>query len=128
MKKGGGGPEEILAQLFGSASRARILCFLHAFLGQNFYQREIMSETGLSLRPIQREVNNLVKLGVVKKQKTRNRVYYGINTNSPFLAPLVQCAARFSKPILLSQSDFISKSKMGGVRRLRNGAEALKTL
>lgn len=96
MKKGGSGPEEILAQLFGSVSRVRILCFLHAFLGQNFYQREIMFETGLSLRPIQRELNNLVKLGVVKKQKTRNRVYYEINTDSPFFSPLdAMCSTIF---------------------------------
>jgi len=88
MEKGGGDPQEVLHKLFGSISRARILRFLYAFPGQNFYQREIMYETGLSLRPVQRELNNLIKLGIIKKQVTRNRVYYGINLDSPFFNPL----------------------------------------
>ncbi len=88
MRKGTGAPEEILTKLFGSVSRARILCFLHTFPGESFYQRQIMFETGLSLRPVQRELNNLLKLGVLKKQKTQNRMYYGINPDSCFFNPL----------------------------------------
>lgn len=88
MKKGEADPEQILNKLFGSVTRARILCLLYTFPGQTFYQREIMYETGLSLRPVQRELNNLVWLGIVKKQTTRNRVYYGINPDSSFFKPL----------------------------------------
>jgi len=80
-------PEETLVKLFGSVSRARILSFLYAFEGQSFYQREIMYETGLALRAVQRELENLSSLGIVKIQKTRNRVYYEINRNSPFFKP-----------------------------------------
>ena len=80
-------PEEILVKLFGSVSRARILSFLYAFEGQSFYQREIMYETGLVLRAVQRELKNLSSLGIVKIQKTRNRVYYEINRNSPLFKP-----------------------------------------
>jgi predicted transcriptional regulator len=82
------GRKEILAKLFGSTSRTRILPFLYEYTGQSFYQREIMFETGLSLQPAQRELNNLVELGIVKKQETNNRVYYQINTASPFFNPL----------------------------------------
>jgi len=88
VKKGKGDPEEFLNKLFGSVTRARILCFLYALPGQNFYQREIMYETGLSLRPVQRELNNLLRLGIIKKQTTRNRVYYGVDADSPFFKPL----------------------------------------
>lgn len=80
--------DELLVRLFGSVSRTRILSFLYTFIGQSFYQREVMYETGLSLRPIQRELNNLVNLGIVQKQKTRHKVYYGINRESPFFKPL----------------------------------------
>jgi len=80
-------PEETLVKLFGSVSRARILSFLYAFEGQSFYQREIMYETGLALRAVQRELENLSSLGIVKIQKTRNRVYYEINRNSLFFKP-----------------------------------------
>jgi len=82
------GPEENLVKLFGSISRARILMLLLAVPGQSFYQREIMYETGLTLRAVQRELGNLAALGVVKTQKTHNRVYYEINRDSPFFKPL----------------------------------------
>jgi len=81
------GLEENLEKLFGSVSRARILSFLYAFEGQSFYQREIMYETGLALRAVQRELENLASLGIVKIEKTQNRVYYKINRDSPFFKP-----------------------------------------
>jgi predicted transcriptional regulator len=81
------GLEENLVKLFGSISRARILSFLYAFKGQSFYQREIMYETGLALRAVQRELQNLASLGIVKIKKTRNRVYYEVNRDSPFFKP-----------------------------------------
>jgi len=77
-------------RLFGSTSRTRILCFLYEHAGESFYQREIVFETGLSLRPAQRELSNLVELGIVEKKETKNRVYYGINIESPFFKPLGQ--------------------------------------
>jgi len=80
-------PEQILVKLFGSVFRARILNFLYAFEGQSFYQREMMYETGLALRAVQRELENLSSLGIVRTQKTRDRVYYEINRNSPLFQP-----------------------------------------
>jgi predicted transcriptional regulator len=81
-------PERDLVKLLGSVSRARILELLYAFTGKSFYQREIMYETGLVLRAVQRELSNLVALGIVKITKSKNRVYYEINTRSPFYKPL----------------------------------------
>jgi predicted DNA-binding transcriptional regulator len=80
--------EERVIKLFGSISRARILTFLLAHAGQSFYQREIMYETGLSLRPVQRELINLLALGIIKKQTTNNRVFCQINTASSLFKPL----------------------------------------
>jgi hypothetical protein len=37
---------------------------------------EIMYETGLSLHPTQRELENLIGLRIIKKRETRDRVYY----------------------------------------------------
>ena len=83
-------PDEILAKLFGSVSRARIIELLVSHAGRAFYQREIMFETGLSLHPTQRELENLVDLEIVKKRETNDRVYYEINTRSPFFKPLCE--------------------------------------
>jgi predicted transcriptional regulator len=80
--------EEVLVKLFGSISRARILMLLYAVPGQSFYQREIMYETGLTLRAVQRELANLSALGIVKRQKTHSRVYYEIDRDSRFFKSL----------------------------------------
>jgi predicted transcriptional regulator len=82
--------EEALIKLFGSTSRARILVFLFSNPSQAFYQREIVFETGLSLQAAQRELGNLVDLGIVKKNDINSRVYYQINSSSPFLKPLIE--------------------------------------
>ena len=67
--------EEILTKLFGSVSRARIIELLVSQPGTAFYQRKIMYETGLSLHPTQRELENLLDLEIIKKKETRDRVY-----------------------------------------------------
>lgn len=80
--------EDSLVRLFGSTSRPRILALLYANIGRSLYQREIMFETGLSLQATQRELNNLVGLGIVNKKETYSRVYYEINSRSPYFVPL----------------------------------------
>jgi predicted transcriptional regulator len=68
--------------------RGRILQFLLSQSGRAFYQREIMYETGLTLQPTQRELKNLLDLGIIKKWETAEKVYYEIDTLSPFVKPL----------------------------------------
>ncbi len=81
-------PDEILSRLFGSVSRARILGLLISQTGRAFYQREIMYEAGLSLQPTQRELNNLLDLGIIKRRETHDKVYYEVDPLSPFFKPL----------------------------------------
>jgi predicted DNA-binding transcriptional regulator len=80
--------EETLAKLFGSISRPRILSLLLSHPQQAFYQREIMYETGLSLQTVQRELENLIRLGILKRRETNARVFYQIDTTSPWFRPL----------------------------------------
>jgi len=91
-------PEEILARIFGSVSRARILEFLLSHSDKAFYQREIMYETGQRLQPTQRELKNLCELGIIKKRKTRSRVYYEVDTHSPFFKHLAEIIRVISNP------------------------------
>jgi len=81
-------PNEVLSRLFGSVSRARILELLISQTGRAFYQREIMYEAGLSLQPTQRELKNLLDLGIIKRRETGDKVYYEVDTLSPFFKPL----------------------------------------
>ncbi len=83
-------PDKILARLFGSVSRGRILELLISQVGRAFYQREIMYETGLSLQPTQRELKNLFDLGIIKRRETADRVYYEIDPLSRFFKPLCE--------------------------------------
>jgi hypothetical protein len=53
-----------------------------------FYQREIMYKTELSLQTVQRELENLIRLGILEKRETKARVYYQINMSSPWFRPL----------------------------------------
>ena len=82
--------EEMTVKLFGSTSRPRILSLLLTHSQQTFYQREIMYETGLSLQTVQRELENLIRLGILMKRETKARVYYQINSTSPWFRPLKQ--------------------------------------
>ena len=59
-------------------------------MARAFYQREIMYETGLTLQPTQRELKNLLDLGIIKKRETLDKVYYEIDTLSPFFKPLCE--------------------------------------
>jgi len=47
-----------------------------------------MFETGLTLQPTQRELKNLFDLGIIKRRETADKVYYEIDTLSPFFKPL----------------------------------------
>ena len=80
--------EEMAIRLFGSTSRPRILNLLLSRPRQAFYQREIMYETGLSLQTVQRELENLFRLGILEKRETKARVYYQVNSTSPWFRPL----------------------------------------
>ena len=80
--------DERLVRLFGSTSRPRILGLLLADIGKALYQREIMYETGLSLQAVQRELHNLVNLGILKREEIHARVYYRIDPTSPLFKPL----------------------------------------
>jgi predicted transcriptional regulator len=80
--------EERMVRLFGSTSRPRILNLLLSRPQQVFYQREIMYETGLSLQAVQRELENLFSLGIIKKRETNARVYYQVDRASPWFGPL----------------------------------------
>ena len=87
-KKNKDDTEEMMVKLFGSTSRPRILNLLLSRSEEAFYQREIMYETGLSLQAVQRELENLFSLGILKKRETKARVYYQVDPASPWFKPL----------------------------------------
>jgi predicted transcriptional regulator len=89
--------EKAAVKFFGSTSRPRILGLLLDHPQQTFYQREIMYETGLSLQAVQRELENLLGLGILKKRETKTRIFYQIETDSAWFKPLKEIWKLFAQ-------------------------------
>ncbi len=78
----------MLYKLFSSKTRVEILKLFLFNAGSNFYQRQISSLTNLPIRGVQREVENLFKIGFLEKSVQGNRVYYRVNRNNPIFEDL----------------------------------------
>ncbi len=89
--------ETKLIKLFGSTSRVRILSLLLNNPGSSFYQREVMFETGQSLQATQRELGNLVQLGIIHRSDEGSKVYYRLNIGCPFVKSLGDILGSASK-------------------------------
>jgi predicted nucleotidyltransferase len=72
-----------LATLIGSKTRAEIFRLLFQRAGTELYLRELQRRSGLSIRPVQQELNKLAQIGLVKLRNDGNRIYYGANTEHP---------------------------------------------
>lgn len=72
-----------LVDIIGSKSRAEIFRLLFEKPESELYLRELHRQSGLSIRPIQEELNHLLGVGLVKIRKDGNRVYYSANTAHP---------------------------------------------
>lgn len=78
----------MLEKLLGSGARVRVLEVFLLNPGRDFYQREISTVTNLPIRAIQREVERLVKIGLLEKQIRGNRNYYKCRSDFPILEEL----------------------------------------
>jgi predicted nucleotidyltransferase len=76
-----------LDYLFGKA-RQGILSLLLLNQDKSFYLREIVRRTGLGLGPVQREVKNLVKAGIITKVNIGNQVHYQADEKCPIFGDL----------------------------------------
>jgi hypothetical protein len=66
----------MLKELFSSSARVQILSLFLLNPDTRFYQREIETITGLVIRSIQRETENLEALGVIHRSTEANKVYF----------------------------------------------------
>ena len=76
----------ILANLFCSKVRAEIVRLLFGLSPAPLHLREIQRKAGLALGTIQRDIAQLVKMGLVVRRADGNRVYFTANNEHP-LAP-----------------------------------------
>ena len=78
----------MLTELFSSQARVDVLKLFLLNPANDFYQREIATNCDLPIRAVQREVQRLEKVGLVRKSKRGNRNYYQIDRSASIFEEL----------------------------------------
>jgi predicted nucleotidyltransferase len=74
---------KILEEILGSRTRAELFRLLFESPDRELYLRELQRQSGVSMRPIQEELNKLLRTGLVKTRKDGNRLYFSANSEHP---------------------------------------------
>ena len=75
------------ATLFGR-TRGAVLAVLYGHVGESFYLRQLARRTEIALGPVQREIQQLVQAGLVKKETLGKQTLYCANQASPVFAEI----------------------------------------
>jgi predicted nucleotidyltransferase len=75
------------ATLFGR-TRGAVLAVLYGHVGESFYLRQLARRTEIALGPVQREIQQLVNAGLVKKTTLGKQTLYTANEASPVFAEI----------------------------------------
>ncbi|MFC2108266.1 nucleotidyltransferase domain-containing protein [Candidatus Bipolaricaulota bacterium] len=78
----------MLAKLFGSEARVKVLSLFMLNASSEYYLREIAQRTGLAVRSVQRVVESLVETQILDREKRGNSVYFRLNVANPILKDL----------------------------------------
>lgn len=98
----------MLAKLFGSTCRVKILKIFLLNPDSKYYIRQLARDLNLQVNAVRRELNNLTKIGLIlpEKETVKGKRFYACNKNSILFYEL---KALFSKAQLLSCQDFIDE-------------------
>ena len=72
-----------LADLLFGRTRGAILALLYGHADQSFYTRQIAREVNASVGAVQRELENLSKVGLIVRSSLGSQVFYQANRNAP---------------------------------------------
>ena len=78
---------DIGASLFGKGRR-NVLGLLFTRPGEPMYLREIIAAVGGGQGQVQRELENLHRVGLIRREKRANQVYYSPNPDAPIYEEL----------------------------------------
>ncbi|MFZ1136357.1 MAG: nucleotidyltransferase [Candidatus Korobacteraceae bacterium] len=79
--------------LFGQ-TRGGILALLYSRTDESFYVRQIARSLGISVGSVQRELENLSKVGLINRSQIGNQVFYRANQNSPVFGEIRALVAK----------------------------------
>ena len=72
-----------LADLLFGRTRGAILALIYGRADQSFYTRQIAREVDASVGTVQRELENLSKVGLIVRNSVGNQVFYQANRDAP---------------------------------------------
>lgn len=78
----------MIEQLFGSKTRVKLLQLFYSNPNRSFYVREITRKIDEQINSVRRELANLLSIGIIASDTTNNRLYYEVNQEYEFYAPL----------------------------------------
>lgn len=93
----------MIEHLFTSKARLKLLQFYLNHLNERYYLRQLESILRVNIRALQIELNNLLNIGFLSKEKDGNRTYYSVNKKFPLLDEL--------RRLILKGSFFLKKLK-----------------
>lgn len=78
----------MIDKLFSSKARVEILKLFLFNPDNSFYQRQISNLTHQSIRGVQRELEKLQNIGLIKRSNQGNRIYYKVDKGCPICEEL----------------------------------------
>jgi len=78
----------MIEQLFGSKTRVKLLHLFYGNQNRSFYVREITRKIDEQINSVRRELANLLSIGIITSENTNNRLYYEVNQDFDYYAPL----------------------------------------
>lgn len=84
----------MLKDLFISEVRVNILKTMLPFPDKSFHVRAIVREVKTEINAVRRELARLNSIGLLRKRPSGNRIYYSVDTSSPYYPELLSLIAK----------------------------------
>ena len=107
----------MVEQLFGSKTRVKLLQLFYSNPNRSFYVREITRKIDEQINSVRRELANLLSIGIISSDDQQNRLYYEVNQQYEFYAPL---AAIFGGGVMAAPDAPAAKVEAGQIKSLGN--------
>ena len=88
-----------IEKLFGSKTRAKLLCLFFESPEKSFYIREMTRVIDEQINSVRRELLNLENIGIIKNETYDNKIYYSANTKHPYCRPLSEIFSKKNSSI-----------------------------
>lgn len=107
----------MVEQLFGSKTRVKLLQLFYSNPNRSFYVREITRKIDEQINSVRRELANLLSIGIISSDDQQNRLYYEVNQQYEYYAPL---AAIFGGGVMAAPAAPAAEAQATSIKSLGN--------